>query len=148
MARFLKDSDYSAIIRNEIKNALREAYTDNVVLLRQEEMAIAQIRNYLAGRYDVDSIFTPVEDGATDTRNAHIVMITIDCVLYHLYTAEAPDRIPDKVNNRYQDALTWLRDVTQTSGDRKADLPLKKNDEGEVKTGFSLKSRKPNNYKW
>ena len=46
MSRFLKDSDYAVLIRTEIKNILLENYTETK-LLSAEQMAIAQIKNYL-----------------------------------------------------------------------------------------------------
>lgn len=148
MTRFLKDEDYTSLIRNEIKNILLENHTDTSDLLRAEDMAIAQIKNYLFGRYDMEKVFAPAIDNEPDQRNAHIVMLVIDCTIYHLYTAEAPDRIPTLRETRYQDALNWLKEVTQANGDRRADLPLKQTESGLPKSGFSLKSRKPNNQRW
>lgn len=147
MARFLKEEDYNSLIRDEIKDILTENHTDESVLLKQEDMAIAQIKNYLSGRYDVDQVFTPADD-TTDNRNAHMIMIVIDCTIYHLYTAEAPDRIPTLRETRYQDALNWLKEVTQANGDRRADLPLRVNDKGQPKSSFRLKSRPKRNQRY
>ena len=138
MSRFIKDTDYAVLIRTEIKNILLENYTETK-LKSAEEMAIAQIKNYLAGRYDVGLIFTALADGATeDTRNAFIVMITIDCALYHLYCSIAPNKIPEHRSNRYQDALDWLKSMLEPN--KKADLPLLTNEQGEVKDTFRLSS--------
>lgn len=141
MSRFLNDTDYAVLIRTEIKNILLENYTENK-LLSAEQMAIAQIKNYLAGRYDVALIFTALEDGATeDTRNAFIVMNTIDCALYHLYCSIAPNKIPEHRSNRYQDALEWLKLIAE--GKAYADLPLIKDEStGEVKDNFRLSSKR------
>jgi phage gp36-like protein len=148
MARFLKDEDYTSLIRNEIKDILTENHEDDADLLRSEDMAIAQIRNYLFGRYDVDKIFASVHEGEADTRNAHIVMIAIDITIYHLYTAEAPGKISQLRETRYQDTLNWLKEVTQANGDRRADLPLVKSETGEEKVGFRLKSRPRTNNRY
>ena len=148
MSRFLKDSDYAVLIRNEIKNILLENYSETK-LLSAEQMAIAQIKNYLAGRYDVAAIFTALADGATtDTRNAYIVMITIDCALYHLYCSIAPNKIPEHRSNRYQDVIEWLKMMAEGKG--YADLPLIKDETtGEVKDSFRLSSNnKFTNNKW
>lgn len=140
MSRFIKDTDYAVLIRNEIKNILLENYTETK-LLSAEQMAIAQIKNYLAGRYNVGLIFTALEDGATeDTRNAFIVMITIDCALYHLYCSIAPNKIPEHRSNRYQDALDWLKSMLEPN--KKADLPLLTNEQGEIKDNFRLTSKR------
>lgn len=153
MSRFLKDTDYAVLIRNEIKNILLENYTETK-LQSAEQMAIAQIKNYLAGRYDVEFIFTPLlppvegEGEQLDIRNAFIVMITIDCALYHLYCSLAPNKIPEHRSNRYQDALEWLKMMAEGKGN--ADLPLIKDEStGEVKDTFRLSSNnKFTNNKW
>lgn len=142
MGRFLKDSDYTVLIRNEIKSILLDE-SSNTKLLSAEQMAVAQIRNYLAGRYQVDEIFG--KEG--DERNHFIVMIAMDCTLYHLYTSQAPNKIPALRAERYQDALNWLRDMLK--GDATADLPLLKDDDGNIKDGIRVGSRyKPSDNKW
>lgn len=147
MSRFLKDSDYTVLIRTEIKNILLENYNETK-LLSAEKMAVAQIKNYLSGRYDVNMIFTPSIDGEADTRNAFIVMIVIDCALYHLYSSIPPNKIPEHRSNRYQDALDWLKSMLETN--KKADLPMLKDETtGEVKDSFRISSNnKFNNQKW
>jgi phage gp36-like protein len=155
MAGFIKDEDYSALIRDEIKDMLLqddkymellEAEQENYAQTKKltaEGMAISQIKNYLFGRYDVDEIFTPYEDTDTvDPRNKHIVMITIDCTLYHLYTSLAPNKIPEHRKNRYGDALSWLKDVSR--GNIMANLPKKKDDNGNDLFGFSITSEYSN----
>jgi phage gp36-like protein len=148
MSRFLKDTDYAVLIRTEIKNILLENYTETK-LLSAEQMAIAQIKNYLAGRYDVTAIYSPPLEGlGEDTRNAYIVMITIDCALYHLYCSIAPNKIPEHRSNRYQDVMEWLKMMAEGKGN--ADLPLFKDiATGEVKDSFRLSSKNTfNNNKW
>ncbi len=154
MSRFLKDTDYAVLIRTEIKNILLENYSETK-LLSAEQMAIAQIKNYLAGRYDVGLIFTPlpepIEDDNSkqlDSRNAYIVMITIDCALYHLYCSIAPNKIPEHRSNRYQDVIEWLKMMAEGKG--YADLPMIKDEStGEVKDSFRLSSKNTyNNNKW
>lgn len=155
MSRFLKDTDYDVLIRTEIKNILLENYSATK-LSSAEQMAIAQIKNYLAGRYDVALIFAPLSEPAVgdnpgeqlDSRNAFVVMITIDCALYHLYCSIAPNKIPEHRSNRYQDALEWLKMMAE--GKTNADLPLIKDENtGEVKDAFRLTSRNAfTNNKW
>lgn len=153
MSRFIKDTDYAVLIRTEIKNILLENYSETK-LLSAEQMAISQIKNYLAGRYDVALIFTPLlepvegEGEQLDSRNAYIVMITIDCALYHLYCSIAPNKIPEHRSNRYQDVMEWLKLVAEGTG--KADLPLIKDEStGEVKDSFRLSSNNTfTNNKW
>lgn len=155
MARFLKDTDYDVLIRTEIKQILLENYSANK-LLSAEQMAISQIKNYLAGRYQTDLIFQgllPPAEGEEpgeqiDDRNHFIVMITIDCALYHLYCSLAPNKIPQHRSERYNDALEWLKMMAK--GESTADLPLIVDETtGEVKDAFRLSSNnKQSNNKW
>ena len=153
MSRFIKDTDYAVLIRTEIKNILLENYSETK-LLSAEQMAIAQIKNYLAGHYDVGLIFRPLlppaegEGEQLDSRNAYIVMITIDCALYHLYSSLAPNKIPEHRSNRYQDVMEWLKMMAEGKG--YADLPLIKDENtGEVKDNFRLSSNNTfTNNKW
>lgn len=139
---FLTEEDYTALIRNEIKDILLENYSVSKMQIA-EQMAIQQVKNYLSGRYDTEKIFS-----ATDNRrNAHIVMVVLDCTLYHLYTSTVPKRMPDIRSQRYQDAIDWLKMVGK--GEISADLPLKQNQQGEKLLGMKIASKYPkNNNKW
>lgn len=139
---YINYDDYTALVRDEIKSILLENYTD-AKLSAAEQMGITQVRNYLAGRYDVDKIFatTGLE------RNSHLVMIIIDCTLYHLYTSVIPDRMPEIRSQRYQDALDWLKMVA--NGEAVADLPKLTDDNGEELTGIKITSKyEANNHRW
>jgi len=139
MERFLKDSDYSVLIRNEIKELLEEENPTDIYIA--ESMALAQMKNYLSGRYDTTQIFA-----TSGERNMHIVMLAIDLTLYHLYTSEAPNMIPEHRSDRYADALSWLKDISR--GKVTADLPLLKDEGGDEQMDFRLSSRKPKNHKY
>ncbi|MCK0199225.1 phage protein Gp36 family protein [Ornithobacterium rhinotracheale] len=139
---YINYDDYTALVRDEIKSILLENHTD-AKLSAAEQMGITQVRNYLAGRYDVDKIFaaTGLE------RNSHLVMIIIDCTLYHLYTSVIPDRMPDIRSQRYQDALDWLKMVA--NGDAIADLPKITDSNGDKLTGIKITSKyETNNHRW
>jgi phage gp36-like protein len=147
MARFLQDKDYTALIRDEIKGILLENYTEEKQYTA-EQMAISQIKNYITGYYDTDKVFETYDAlSDPDPRNHFIVMITIDCTLYHLYTSTAPDRIPEHRAQRYGDALDWLKGVAK--GNIKADLPLITGEDGTAKPPVRIKSRYAHsNNKW
>ncbi len=139
---FITDDDYTVLIRNEIKSVLLENYSE-YKLRGAEQMAIAQIKNYLSGKYDIEAIFT----AENENRNPHIVMITIDCALYHLYTANVPRKMPEIRSQRYQDAIDWLKAVA--SGEAIADLPKRKDENEDIYTGVSIKSKhEPNDNRW
>ena len=139
---FITDQDYTVLIRDEIKDILLEEYSDSK-LRTSEQFAISQIENYLNGRYDTDLIF---EAEGTD-RNSHIVMLTIDCVLYHLYTSNQSKQMPSIRANRYQDAIDWLKMVG--TGEATAKLPKIKNESGEELQGIKITSKYPaTNQRW
>lgn len=142
MSRFLTDTDYDVLIRTEIRSILLENYAETK-LLTAEQMAISQIKNYLAGRYNVGLIFS----AESESRNHFIVMISIDCTLYHLYSSLAPNKIPEHRSQRYADALEWLKLMAE--GKTTADLPLLVDEDGEIKTDVRITSRyKPQSHKW
>ncbi|MBL7868872.1 MAG: DUF1320 family protein [Flavobacterium lindanitolerans] len=139
MARFLNDSDYTALVRNEIRAALTSNYTD-AKLLSAERMAIDQIKKYIAGKHPIDKVFIE-PDPTEDKRDAFIVMITIDLALYHLYTSTAPNLIPKHRSERYQDALDWLKGVA--NGTFVTDLPTYEDENGEMMLNIKITSKRP-----
>jgi len=131
---FITEDDYPVLVRSEIKDILLENYSDTK-LRSAEQMAIAQVKNYLSGKYDTAKIF----NAENEARNSHIVMITMDCALYHLYTGANRKAMPDIRSQRYQDAIDWLKLVA--NGDATADLPGKTNESGEQISGIKFSSR-------
>ncbi|GAF05587.1 phage protein Gp36 family protein [Saccharicrinis fermentans] len=118
---FLKESDYTVLIRSEIEKII-DATTERSKILTAEKMAIAQMRNHLSGRLDVDAIFIDAPaDGEDDLRDQYIVMLAIDITLYHLWTKEGGNNIPKTRELRYNDALKWLQDIQAGA---QSDLPL------------------------
>ena len=117
---FLKESDYDVQLRNEIARIIDET-TQRTKLKTAEDMAVSQIKSYLGGRYDLEKIFIDAPaDGDEDTRNKFIVMITIDIALYHLWSKEGGNNIPQIRTDRYADALEWLKAVQKGAA---TDLP-------------------------
>ncbi|MDD2984716.1 MAG: DUF1320 family protein [Crocinitomicaceae bacterium] len=140
--RFILESDYPSLIRDEIRNVISIGYNDTK-LITAENMAISQIKNYLAGRYDVATIFQGFDpDTESDIRSHYMVMLVIDCTLYHLYTNTAPDRIPQHRSTRYQDAIDWLKLIAE--GKTNADLPAKAQTAEKPAEGVRIGSKYPN----
>ena len=137
-ARFLKDSDYDDQVRNEIRQLLDNS-PDQYRVSRAEEKAIAQMKMYLSSRYNVENIFRIPGEEETDTRNAFIVMTLIDIVLYHLWSKERGKEIPKVRNDRYQDALDWMKSVG--NGEELSDLPAKEAE--DVSGGVQIYSAYP-----
>ncbi len=146
--RFLQETDYAMQIKQEIIRLIT-APTDwyiSAKLVRAEQTAIAQIRNRIGKRYNCDIIFMGIASEQPDTRDQWIVTITIDIVLYHLYSQTGMKDIPEHRQQRYQDAIDWLKDVG--NGTTTADLPLLTDENGEQFSDFIINSRQPQNWKW
>lgn len=142
--RFLRDTDYDDLIREEIRGRL-DGSPDGRLLKQAENKALAQAKMYLSGRYDTERIFRIPLEGEPDTRDAFIVMVLIDLVLYHLWSKERGAKMPDVRNDRYQDAIEWLKSVG--AGETIADLPAK--EDKEVSGGVRIYSLyPPNNNKY
>ncbi|PTT43734.1 hypothetical protein DBR28_00145 [Chryseobacterium sp. HMWF028] len=138
---FITDDDYSVLVRTEIKNILLENYSETKIKAA-EQMGISQVKNYLSGKYDVEKIFSKTGD----ERNSHIVMIVLDCTLYHLYTP-IPRKMPDIRAQRYQDAIDWLK--LAAKAENTADLPPITDDSGNSMTGIKITSKYPaENNRW
>lgn len=141
--KFLRDTDYDDQIRAELRTLLDD--TTNETQIKKAEMkAIAQIKMYLSGRYDVDAIFATPGPDEPDDRNAFIVMTLVDMTLYHLWSKER-GKMPQVRNDRYQDALDWIKSVG--NGLEIADLPAKK-DHNESPMAQIFSHQKPNNHKY
>ena len=54
---FIEESDYEVQVRQEMMSIL-DPSTQNSAIEMAEHMAIDQIKSYLSGRYDVESIFS------------------------------------------------------------------------------------------
>ena len=146
MSRFIQESDYAMQVKTEILRLLTEhEFYQNAKLVRAEQTAIHQIKNRIGKRYDCNKIFAPVS-GAEDTRDQWIVTITIDIALYHLYSQTGNKDIPVHRQNRYQDAIDWLKDVG--NGDTPVDLPSVVDNEGNEFGEVILQSRSPENHRW
>lgn len=113
---FIEESDYEVQVRQEMMSIL-DPSTQKSAIEMAEYMAIDQIKSYLSGRYDVETIFS--KQG--EHRNHFLLMIAIDITLYHLWSKRAPRKIPELRSERYQDALNWLKSVGE--GTMTTDLP-------------------------
>ncbi len=150
MARFLQDSDYEMQVRTEIKHLLdgfdpTTPGTMPLRLLRAEDTAISQMKKWLSGRYDCAAIFIP--PATPDARDQFIVTVTIDIVLYHLYSQTGSRDVPTHRKERYQDALDWLKDAGQ--GKITSDMPaLVTTDITDNSGDIKLWSYPPENHRW
>lgn len=147
MARFLIDSDYETLVKEEIRRLLDGRAPDGtgtpVKLLKAEQMAVQQIRNWLSERYDMDTAF----DATGDDRDQYLVMITIDITLYHLYSQTGHKDVPEHRDKRYTDALDWLKNAGR--GQITTDLPTVEEVPGEESVvDFRISSDEQENHKY
>lgn len=140
--RYIKETDYEMLIKNEIIRLLTAPdFYNSPKLKRAEQTAIDQMRQYIGKRYDLVTFF------AATTRDEFIITLLIDLALYHLYSQTGSKDIPKHRDDRYQDALDWLKEVGK--GTIPADLPELKDDTGETFSEVKIWSaRPPENHKW
>jgi hypothetical protein len=158
--RYIVESDYSMQIKPEIIRLLGNIRDHSLTVdsydwynssnvIRAEHTAIAQIRNRIGKRYNCDVLFgtagAPLV-GDHFNRDQWIVTIVIDITLYHLYSQTGMKDIPQHRQDRYSDAIDWLRDVG--NGTTQADLLPVTDTEGTEYSEVKIWSRPPENHKW
>lgn len=112
---FLSQSDYTAQIQPEIKQAIS---SDPSLWTASELQAQEEITGYLRNRFDVADIFSKINND----RNPRIVILMVDIVLYHIHSRIAPRNIPEIREVRYEQAIEWLKAVNK--GTIVPDLPM------------------------
>ncbi len=132
---FLTDEDYKVVIGATALNIADQSAPANRE--NAEKEAIEEISGYLRPKYNVDRIFKA--EGAN--RNSHIVMITCDIALYHLYSSVAQRMGMEIRKERYERAIKWLEGVSK--GDIVPDLPLATDEDGNPANPLRWGSAKP-----
>jgi phage gp36-like protein len=105
MSTFIGLEDYNAQIKTEILNALIRDDEEGIEIA--EDMAIEDMKGYMNQRYDCKTLFS----AAGESRNKLVLMFAIDITLYHLHSANNPQRFPQIRKDRYDRAISWLKDV-------------------------------------
>lgn len=103
MSQFITPEDYDASIHAEILDSV--VRSSRAALETLEDRAVAEMRGYLAGRYDVDAIFA----ARGPERNQLVLMRAVDIAIYHAFCAHNPQKMSAVRLRRYDDALDWLR---------------------------------------
>ncbi|MBQ1408480.1 MAG: DUF1320 family protein [Bacteroidales bacterium] len=112
---FLSTDDFKTVCDTQTLTVINQNDSSNQD--RAERYAIEEVSSYLRTRYDVDAAFSKTGN----QRNGFLVMIVADVALYHL-VSWLPKRIGfDIRETRYNQAITWLKDVQ--SGKATPDLP-------------------------
>lgn len=144
MPRFLTEADYFNI-KPEIKVAVTGTTDLNAPSAKQiaaENTAIAMLKKYLGGRYDMALLFS----NTGDARDAWIVQCIVTITLYLLYHQTGMKDIPEHRKEDYNDVITWLTNVG--SGEIPSDLPGLYDADGVFTGDVRIISRLPNNHKW
>ena len=105
MSEFIQPLDYNASVHREILDAITRE--DEEIVEICEDRAVAEMRSYLAGRYDCDAIFA----ARGDERNTLILMMAIDIAVYHIFTIHNPQKLSQVRVDRYNRAVEWLKAV-------------------------------------
>lgn len=107
MSKFINPEDYDASIHSEILDALIRK--DHAIVEICEDRAIAEMRSYLSGRYDCDTIF----NAEGDDRLQLVLMMAIDITVYHLFCIHNPQKMSQIRTDRYDRAVEWLKQVSK-----------------------------------
>jgi len=134
--RYILETDYEMQIKQEIIRLLTaQDFYNSPKLVRAEQTARDQVRQFIGRRYDLQAYYK------SDTRDEFIVTLLIDIALYHLYSQTGMKDIPKHRDDRYQDALDWLKSVGK--GELPADLPEIEDDSGETYSEVRIWSARP-----
>lgn len=79
------------------------------MLDRSELAAMDEARGWLLGKYDIDTDFAKT---GTE-RQPILVMKVVDIALYNIHCILNPKSIPAIREKRYDDAITWFRNVNE-----------------------------------
>ncbi|MDR2383295.1 MAG: DUF1320 domain-containing protein [Prevotellaceae bacterium] len=134
---------------NELKTAIYQyqvkeiAENDHDVVFMNISAAISEVKSYLAGRYNVDAIFS----AAGRDRNPLILELTKNIAVWYIIRPANPDIIYQQAKERYEAAIAWLNNVAD--GKLNPDLPPKDDDNDGIADGsisWGSESKNNNNY--
>lgn len=108
MNNFITVDDYDATIHREILDSLlREEAGSSATVEVCENRAIATVRSLIGNRYDCDAIFA----ATGDRRNVIILKVCLDIAVYEIFCQHNPYKMSKIREDRYKDAMTFLREV-------------------------------------
>ncbi len=116
MLKFIKETELKIRRFENILNAISDK--DNAIIDEVEEMAISEIKSYLYSKYDIDTIFSQVDN----KRNPTIKRIVLDFMYCFLFERVASNEIPDSVVDRCEKNEALLMKFSK--GELNPNLPL------------------------
>lgn len=130
------------ISKQEIKSHLYDYQIDQItdhddtIVTSAIDTAVAEVKSYLANRYDVTAIFST---SASD-RSPLIVEHVKVCAVYHLLLLCNVDAIYDRYEKAYDRSIDFLKKVAD--GLLSPDLPYLQTQSGRPSGTIQLKSNK------
>lgn len=106
MSAFITETDYDSTLHAEILDSLVRG--DATVVEQCENDAIAEMKGYLSGRYDVEAIFSKTGS----ERNTLVLMYAKDIAVYHMFCIHNPYKMSKIRQERYERAMEWLKQVS------------------------------------
>jgi len=110
--KYITLNDLKTLLKENVINDLSE---NNYPLLDSlESYAISQVNAFIGFKFDVNA--------SLQKRNPFIIMLLIDILSYHLTSRMTHVEVPDNIQQRYDDALKYLKDVSM--GKITPDIPM------------------------
>lgn len=141
MSQFIELEDYDASIHREILGALTRE--DDAVIEVCEDRAVAEMRCYLAKRYDCDAIFA----ARGGQRHQLVLMMAIDIAVYHIFCIHNPQKLSQVRKDRYERAVEWMKAVAAEEISIEG-APLLTEEERAAKAAFRIQSNRKRNNHW
>ena len=128
------------ITKEELKSHLYDYQVDQIsdnddtIVVEAIDVATAEVKSYLANRYDTATIFA----ATGSSRSALIVEHVKVCAVYHLLILCNVDAIYERYETAYDRSIKYLKDVAD--GLLSPDLPYLQTDSGNPTGTIQLKS--------
>ena len=136
---FLTLNDYDKQIRSE--NLDRVIDSNSVILDDAEASSILKIKGYLDGRFDMDVEFAKTGSD----RNALLITLTVDLVLYDVLSRINPRNIPELRMQRRDEATDLLKNTNEEKLNNWG-LTARLDEDGNEKGFIFVRSGQKNTY--
>lgn len=128
--KYLDTEDLKSLIKENTLDDLSEE--DYGLFDKIEEFSISQINAYIGNKFDVTL--------ALESNNGYLKMLLLDLFIYHLSTRMTHINPTDVRQDRYEDSLNNLKDMS--IGKLNANLPLLEKEVGDKSINSFYYSKK------
>lgn len=108
---YLEEIDFTTLCDQDDLDVITS--TDHDKRERALKMALDEVRTYMRMKYLIDAEFAKTGDA----RNDYLMMIVMDLTLYHLFSILASRMGMEMRKERYDAAISWLKDVRAGKND-------------------------------